>query len=89
MRDWHRHQDPAIAGELEERVKRWQQSIQPHLEAQESHPAFDIGACGKTILETMKLEVLCSPQHYSMQRRYCHIPGLCSDNKGYCSYVES
>ena len=61
MREWHRHQDPVIAGQLEERVKRWQQSIKPHLEAQESHPAFDIGACGMTILEVMRSEVLFTP----------------------------
>lgn len=61
MKEWHRHQDPVIAGQLEERVKQWQQSIQPHLEAQECHPAFDIGACGKTLLNVMKSEVSCNP----------------------------
>jgi hypothetical protein len=46
--------------ELEERVKLWQQSIQPHLEAQDKQPAFDIQRYGNFILETMQNEVIAS-----------------------------
>lgn len=46
--------------ELEERVKLWQQSIQPHLEAQDKQPTFDIQRYGTHILETMQNEVSAS-----------------------------
>jgi hypothetical protein len=46
--------------ELEERVKLWQQSIQPHLEAQDKQPSFDIQGYGEQILETLHTEVMLS-----------------------------
>ena len=46
-----------VGVDLEERVKQWQQSIQPHLEAQDRQPAFDIQEYGDRIVQTMHSEV--------------------------------
>ena len=46
-----------VGADLEERVKQWQQSIQPHLEAQDRQPAFDIQEYGDRIVQTMQSEV--------------------------------
>lgn len=51
-----RHED-IFGGNLEERVKLWQQSIQPHLEAQEKRPAFDIQLHSRNIVELIEKEV--------------------------------
>ena len=40
-------------GDLEERVKQWQQSIQPHLDAQKNRPSFDIKVYGQRIIDTV------------------------------------
>ena len=40
-------------GDLEERVKQWQQSIQPHLDAQKNRPIFDIKVYGQRIIDTV------------------------------------
>ncbi len=50
-----------LGEELEERVKLWQQSIQPHLEAQDRQPVFDIRLYGERIVETMQQEVIRFP----------------------------
>jgi len=46
-----------LGAELEDRVKQWQQSIQPHLEVQDRQPAFDIQVYGDRIIQTMQAEV--------------------------------
>lgn len=53
---WEAHQ-MEVGADLEERVKQWQQSIQPHLEAQDRQPAFDIQEYGDRIVQTMQSEV--------------------------------
>ena len=40
-------------GDLEERVKQWQQSIQPHLDAHKNRPTFDIKVYGQRIIDTV------------------------------------
>lgn len=59
MHAWNTQYEAAVAGELEERVKRWQESIQPHLEAQDKHPSFDIQSYGEAIVDTLKAKVSC------------------------------
>lgn len=53
---WEAHQ-VELDKDLEERVKLWQQSIQPHLEAQDKQPTFDIQEYGQRIIQTMQSEV--------------------------------
>ena len=56
MYDWNQKME-AASGDLQERVKRWQESIQPHLEVQASRPDFDICLYKERITETMNTKV--------------------------------
>ena len=75
MDNWHSKHETLFGSDLDERVKLWQQSIQPHLEAQEKQPSFDIQLYSRDILDTVNSKVfpmrICTD--VSIRNRLIHI----------------